>query len=139
MHILRRTSFSESISQALAWHTTSRSLGLRKSERSQNVSGSGAKPREVKKPSRSLGLRKSERSQNVSGRWAKKREVKKPSRSLGLRKSERSQNVSGSGAKPREVKKPSPYLTICFQSVLRFLSSAVRSLSGSALAGAISG
>src|ERR1035437_868034 len=61
------------------------------------------------------------------------------SRSLGLRNSERSQNVSGSGANPSEVKKPSPYLTICFQSVLRFLSRAVTSYPGSALAGAISG
>ena len=39
------------MSQALAWHTTSRSRGLRNSERSQKVCGSGAKPSEVKKPS----------------------------------------------------------------------------------------
>ncbi len=51
MHILMRRSFSWSTSQALAWHTTSRSRGFTKSERFQNVSGSGAKPSDVKKPS----------------------------------------------------------------------------------------
>ena len=49
MHIFSRTSFTASTSQALAWHTTSRSRGFRNSERSQNVSGSGAKPSDVKK------------------------------------------------------------------------------------------
>ena len=39
------------MSQALAWHTTSRSAGLRNSERSQKVCGSGLNPSEVKKPS----------------------------------------------------------------------------------------
>ena len=51
MHIFRRTSSRLSIDHALAWQTTSRSAGLVKSERSQNVCGSGAKPRDVKKPS----------------------------------------------------------------------------------------
>ena len=35
------------MSHALAWQTTSRSAGFVKSERAQNVSGSGAKPSEV--------------------------------------------------------------------------------------------
>ena len=39
------------MSQAEAWQTTSRSRGLVIIERSQNVSGSGAKPSELKKPS----------------------------------------------------------------------------------------
>ena len=51
MHILMRRSSTWSMSQALAWQTTSRSCGFVNSERSQNVSGSGAKPSEVKKPS----------------------------------------------------------------------------------------
>src|SRR5208282_3646001 len=51
MHIFTRRSSKESISQALAWQTTSRSAGLVKSDRSQKVCGSGAKPIEVKKPS----------------------------------------------------------------------------------------
>src|ERR1017187_6171369 len=70
MHIFSRTSLTVSTSHALAWHTTSRSLGLRNSERSQKV--------------------------------------------------------CGSGSHPSETKKFSPYFTICFQSVLRFLSSAVK-------------
>ena len=41
MHILMRRSWSWSTSQALAWQTTSRSCGLVKSERSQNVGGIG--------------------------------------------------------------------------------------------------
>ena len=51
MHILMRTSDSKSRFQALAWQTTSRSAGLTNSERSQNVAGSGSKPRELKKRS----------------------------------------------------------------------------------------
>ena len=47
MHILMRMSSAESMSHALAWQTTSRSFGRTKSERSQNVFGSGAKPSEV--------------------------------------------------------------------------------------------
>ena len=42
MHILMRRSSSRSTSQALAWHTTSRSRGRTNRERSQNVVGSGA-------------------------------------------------------------------------------------------------
>ena len=48
MHILMRTSLSPSMSHALAWQTTSRSRGFRKSDRSQNVFGRGANPRDVK-------------------------------------------------------------------------------------------
>jgi hypothetical protein len=51
MHIFCRTSSLVSTSQALAWHTTSRSAGFTNSDRSQNVCGSGAKPSEVKKAS----------------------------------------------------------------------------------------
>src|SRR5271156_952700 len=51
MHILTRKSSLLSTSQALEWHTTSRSAGLLNSERSQNVAGSGANPREMKNPS----------------------------------------------------------------------------------------
>jgi hypothetical protein len=40
-----------SIDHALAWHTTSRSAGWTKSERSQNVCGSVRKPSDVKKRS----------------------------------------------------------------------------------------
>ncbi len=39
------------MSHALAWQMTSRSRGLTKSDRSQNVCGSGAKPSDVKKRS----------------------------------------------------------------------------------------
>src|SRR5208283_5827250 len=49
MHILTRKSSLESTSHALAWHTTSRSAGLVKSERSQKVCGSGGKPSDRKK------------------------------------------------------------------------------------------
>jgi hypothetical protein len=51
MHILMRRSSTVSMSHALAWQTTSRSLGLTNSDRSQNVFGSGARPSEVKKRS----------------------------------------------------------------------------------------
>ena len=51
MHILMRRSWSLSTSQAEAWHTTSRSFGFVKSERSQNVWGRGSNPSEVKKRS----------------------------------------------------------------------------------------
>ncbi len=51
MHILMRRSSTLSTSHALAWQTTSRSRGRTNSERFQKVSGSGAKPSEVKKPS----------------------------------------------------------------------------------------
>src|ERR1043166_4194802 len=47
MHILRRRSSEKSISQALAWHTTSRSRGLTNMERCQKDSGSGENPGEV--------------------------------------------------------------------------------------------
>jgi len=45
-HLMRRSSL-KSGSQALAWQTTSRSLGLVKSDRSQKVGGSGSKPRDL--------------------------------------------------------------------------------------------
>ena len=48
MHILMRRSSTLSMSQALAWQTTSRSRGLTNSDRSQNVFGSGSKPSDVK-------------------------------------------------------------------------------------------
>ena len=51
MHILSRTSSRLSMSQAEAWQTTSRSAGFTNIERFQKVSGSGAKPSEVKNPS----------------------------------------------------------------------------------------
>ena len=47
MHILMRTSSLSSMSQALAWHTTSRSRGRVSMERSQKVCGSAGKPIEV--------------------------------------------------------------------------------------------
>ena len=47
MHILMRTSSVLSMSQALAWHTTSRSRGRVSIERSQNFCGSAGKPIEV--------------------------------------------------------------------------------------------
>ena len=47
MHILMRTSSLSSMSQALAWHTTSRSRGCVSIERSQKVCGSAGKPSEV--------------------------------------------------------------------------------------------
>jgi len=40
----------------------------------------------------------------------------------GLQKQRTLQNVCGSGSNPSDTKKFSPYFTICFQSVLRFLS-----------------
>jgi hypothetical protein len=47
MHILMRTSSLSSMSQALAWQTTSRSRGRVNMERSQKVCGSAGKPIEV--------------------------------------------------------------------------------------------
>src|ERR1017187_6619935 len=43
MHIFSLTSSAKSISQALAWHTTSRSRGFTNCERSQKLSGSGTR------------------------------------------------------------------------------------------------
>ena len=51
MHILTRRSCCVSMSQALAWQTTSRSAGFLNSDRSQKVGGSGAKPSDLKKDS----------------------------------------------------------------------------------------
>ena len=50
-HLQAQIVLELSMSQALAWHTTSRSRGLTNSERSQKVLGSGAKPSDLKKPS----------------------------------------------------------------------------------------
>ena len=50
MHIFRRTSSTVSMSQALAWQTTSRSRGFWKSDRTQKERGRLGKPIEVKKP-----------------------------------------------------------------------------------------
>ena len=47
MHILIRRSLFIVTSQALAWQTTSRSRGRTKSDRDQNVAGSGANPSDV--------------------------------------------------------------------------------------------
>ena len=47
VQVLMRTSVFASMLCALAWQTTSRSRGRTSIERSQKVSGSGAKPSEV--------------------------------------------------------------------------------------------